>query len=288
MQWILHFSPGASVGLRTEIMIGYILVAAVVLSGVWIFFFPGWRRSWLLAKPFPAAWLAIVIRRIGFYRKLQPQEQKQLLDLIRLFIADKQFFGCGGLQINDEIRITIAAEACLLLLNRTTSIYPDLHSILVYPYAFIAAHDKPAADGVVTAGNQGLLGESWQNGKIILSWDDVEKGMADFHDGHNVVLHEFSHQLDSESGSANGLPLMRTSNIKQWAKVFSAGFAALNSAAARHQHSVMDYYGATNAAEFFAVATETFFEKPLQLQLKHPELYAELEKYFKVDPSQWL
>ncbi len=266
----------------------YVLFAIVVISGLLIFFYPRWRNSWLLAKPFPVAWLAIVTKKIVFYEKLQPQEQQQLLDLIRLFIADKQYFGCGGLQINDEIRLTIAAEACLLLLNRPTGVYPDLRYILVYPYGFRTAHDKLNEDGTLSSDAQNLSGESWQNGKVILSWDDAEHGLADFQDGHNVVLHEFSHQLDSENGSTNGVPPLHGSNsIKTWAKVFSTEFSALNNAAELHQHTVMNYYGATNAAEFFAVATETFFEKPAQLERLHPLLYSELAKYYRVDPRQW-
>lgn len=265
-----------------------VLLAIVVVSGLWLFVWPGWRRKRLLAKPFPAEWLAIIKRRIPFYEKLQPAEQRQLLDLVRLFIADKQYFGCDGLQITDEIRITIAAEACLLLLNRDTGIYPGLRYILVYPYAFRVTREGRNADGTVSSGSHGLLGESWDNGKVILSWDDVEQGLANRHDGHNVVLHEFSHQLDSENGSTNGLPPLRGSSIQTWARVFSAEFAALNEAVDNAQATVMDHYGATNAAEFFAVATETFFEKPVQLERLHPQLYQELSKYYRVDPRQWV
>jgi Mlc titration factor MtfA (ptsG expression regulator) len=264
-------------------------LAVLVFSGLWLFVWPGWRKKRLLAKPFPAAWLGTLKTKITFYEKLQPAEQQQLLDLIRLFIADKQYFGCDGLQITDEIRVTIAAEACLLLLNRETQVYPDLRYILVYPYAFRVTREEHNPDGTVSANGHGLLGESWHNGKVILSWDDVEKGVSDRQDGHNVVLHEFSHQLDSQNGSANGLPPLRGSHsIKTWATVFSAEFAALNEAVEGNHSTVMDYYGATNAAEFFAVATETFFEKPVQLERLHPLLYAELSKYYRVDPKQWV
>lgn len=267
----------------------YILfLAIVILSGLWIFAWPRWRKQWLLAKPFPAEWLRIIQRKIPFYAKLQPAEQQQLRDLVRQFIDDKQYFGCDGLRITDEIRVTIAAEACLLLLNRETRIYPGLRSILVYPYAFRVTREGRNPDGTVSHASHGLLGESWDNGKVILSWDDVEKGLMDPEDGHNVVLHEFSHQLDSENGSANGLPpLYGHNSIKTWARVFSSEFAALNAAVDNNQITVMNEYGATNPAEFFAVATETFFEKPVQLQQLHPLLYAELSKYYRVDPRQW-
>ncbi|MES2606987.1 MAG: zinc-dependent peptidase, partial [Pseudomonadota bacterium] len=155
-----------------------ILLAIVVLSGLWLFAWPRWRRKWLLAKPFPPAWHAIIQRRMPFYGKLQRAEQQQLRDLIRLFVADKKYFGCDGLQITDEIRVTIAAEACLLLLNRDTEVYAGLRYILVYPYAFQVPHQALNADGTVRAYSEGRLGESWENGKVILSWDDVEKGVS--------------------------------------------------------------------------------------------------------------
>lgn len=264
-----------------------VLLAVVVVSALLLFVYPDWRRRWLLALPFPADWLGIVKTRLPFYDKLQPNEQRQLLALIRLFLADKTFYGCGGLQINDDIRLTIAAEACLLLLNRPTDVYPALRAILVYPYGFRAAHDHINADGTFSNAPRALLGESWQQGKVILSWDDVVKGTANFHDGHNVVLHEFSHQLDSESGAANGAPLMPYSSLKLWASVLSREFDALNTAVEHHRSALMDYYGATNPAEFFAVATETFFEKPQQMVKLHPALFAQLSQYYKIDPRQW-
>lgn len=256
-------------------------------AAVLVFLYPGWRRRRLLAQAFPAQWLGILKRTLPFYARLQPEEQQQLLDLIRLFVTDKKFYGCDGLQITDEIRISIAAQACLLLLNRHSRIYPDLHFILVYPYAFRAGHEQHNPDGTITRGHRDLLGESWQNGKVILSWDDVEKGAADFRDGRNVVLHEFSHQLDNEDGSVNGAPVMRHSTLKTWAQVFTKEFEDLNAAAANQQQAVMDFYGASSPAEFFAVATETFFEKPLQLAQLHPRLYAELANYYQVDPRKW-
>jgi Mlc titration factor MtfA (ptsG expression regulator) len=268
-------------------MSAYYFLVFGTIAAVLVFLYPGWRRSILLARPFPVEWFDIVKRKLPFYARMQPDEQQQLLDLIRLFVADKTFYGCKGLQITDEIRITIAAQACLLLLNRHTRVFPDLHFILVYPYAFRAGHEQHNPDGTVIRGQRELLGESWQYGKVILSWDDVEAGVADFRDGHNVVLHEFSHQLDSEDGLVNGAPVMRHSKLKTWADVFSREFADLIAAADNQQLAVMDPYGASSPAEFFAVATETFFEKPAELAQMHPHLYAELGNYYKVDPRKW-
>ncbi len=267
----------------TEIFI-LLLIAAVILIGI---YFPGWRRRQILARPFPASWKKIVEQQMPFFTRLEENEQKQLQDNIKLFIAGKRFYGCLGLEITEEIKVTIAAQACLLLLNRHSSVYPRLKHILVYPHAFTNQQERVDRDGIVRNANTGRLGESWHYGKIILSWDDVEKGIRNFQDGHNVVLHEFSHQLDSESGSANGAPLLHTNTYASWAGVLSKEFEELNKDFAHHQKSVMDYYGATNPAEFFAVATGTFFEKPRQLEKKHPELFAVLKTYYAVDPEKW-
>lgn len=262
----------------------FLLVFLVVAISI---LYPGWRDKRILKGPFPPAWKKIVDRRLPFFQELGPSEQQQVLDLIRLFIARKQFHGCGGLQINDDIRVTIAAEACLLLLNRKTGIYPALKHILVYPDAFQTNREQHHFDGTVSAGPKGLLGESWSNGKVILSWNDVENGVGNFEDGHNVVLHEFSHQLDTESGSANGAPPLKRNSYQIWSKVLSTEFSSLIKAMDDQHKTVMDYYGATNPAEFFAVATETFFEKPKQMEKKHPELFEELKKYYCVDPRIW-
>ena len=130
-----------------------------------------------------------------------------------------------------------------------------------------------------------MLGESWSNGKVILSWDDVEKGIGDFTDGHNVVLHEFAHQLDAESGSTNGAPPLRRNSYKSWAAVFSENFEELTEDILRGHQTVMDRYGATNPAEFFAVATEVFFNRPLEVREHEPALYRELQRFYRQDPA---
>jgi len=260
------------------------LIFLVIFFG---FYYSSWREKRILNLPLPPQWLATIHKQLPFFEKLPSSEQQQLIDMIRLFIANKKFYGSGGLAMNDEIRVTVAAQACLLLLNRKTGIYPRLKHILVYPYAFRAGHDKRNHDGTVSDKSVGLLGESWHYGKIILSWDDIKKGISNFHDGHNVILHEFSHQLDSESGSANGAPVLHSNSYAAWATVLSKEFKNLNKDFSHHHKSVMDHYGATNPAEFFAVATETFFEKPRELNHEHPELFDVLRKYYAVDPSNW-
>ena len=221
------------------------------------------------------------------YDRLAHEQQSRLQDMVKFFIDRKTYYGCAGLHITDEMRVMIAAEACLLVLNRGGALYPKLKSILVYPSGFVADRDQPQGDGTVASGSHHLLGESWNNGRVILSWDDVTRGVADFSDGHNVVLHEFAHQLDAESGSTNGAPPLRRNSYRAWAAVFSENFEDLELRSFRGLETVLDEYGATNPAEFFAVATETFFEKPHQLYQKRPELYGELQRYYQLDPREW-
>tara|TARA_R110002124_G_scaffold657_2_gene3069 strand:+ start:4760 stop:5638 length:879 start_codon:yes stop_codon:yes gene_type:complete len=262
-------------------------ILIVLVAFVVYVYFTRWRERRLRSRPFPTAWLAILESSLPVYPALSQEEQARLCQLVKLFIAKKRFYGCGGVVITDEIRVTIAAQACLLLLNRGWSLYPKLTAILVYPTAFTVDREQHQADGTVVTGSHGLLGESWHNGRVILSWDDVEKGVGDFADGHNVVLHEFTHQLDAESGSMDGAPALRSNSYKSWAKVFDDNFEDLKFRYEHGQSTVIDEYGTTNPAEFFAVATETFFEMPHQLHKHRPELYEELSHFYQVDPRQW-
>ena len=251
--------------------------------------YPGWRLKRALARPMPAVQLDVLARNIPVYRSMAPDLRGQLHKLVQQFLFQKKFVGCEGLEIDDEIRVTIAGQACLLLLNRPTRVYPALHTVLVYPSAFLVPRQNVDAAGVVTETRQDLLGESWGDGRVVLSWDHVQRGAREGTGGHNVVLHEFAHQLDSESGSNNGAPYLGSqSSYRSWAAVLSRDFANLRADALVQQQSVLDHYGATSPAEFFAVATETFFEKPYQMADFHPELYAEFLKYYRVDPRDWM
>ena len=219
-----------------------------------------------------------------YYRLLSPDEQAQLRKLIRVFLAEKRFEGCGGLEITDEIRITIAAQACILLLNREEDCYAGLDSILVYPSTYLAPSQFVDEAGVVHEGDEGRLGEAWLRGAIILSWDEVRRDSRDFRDGRNVTFHEFAHQLDQQDGSFDGAPLLeQPSHYRSWARVLMKEYQALGQAADRGQKTLIDQYGATEPAEFFAVVTEAFFEMPEALNAKHPELYAELKKFYRQD-----
>lgn len=246
------------------------------------------RRQKLRAQPFPAAWRAILQRRVPYVRALPADLQLQLKRHIQVFVAEKAFIGCAGLTITDEIRVTIAAQACLLLLNRPQGYYPQLRQILVYPGGFVVPRAHTDDSGVAHHGQQALSGESWAQGQVILSWDDTLAGAAAPHDGQNVVIHEFAHQLDQETGSANGAPaLARREQYARWSQVLGAEFAQLQAHAALHQPTLFSHYGATDPAEFFAVISEVFFEQPQRLAAEHPALYRELSQLYRLDPMSW-
>jgi Mlc titration factor MtfA (ptsG expression regulator) len=244
------------------------------------------RRDALRRRPFPAEWRAFIEKNVPYVGCLPPEDREELLEYVQIFLAEKHFEGCGGLQITDEVRVTIAAQACVLLLHRQTEVYPQLVSILVYPTTYLAPGGRHTADGLIDDGPQARLGESRARDVVVLAWDSVLSGAADIHDGHNVVLHEFAHQLDQESGLGNGAPVLpRRSMYVAWARVLGHEFDQLVRDTELNHRTLIDQYGATNPAEFFAVVTETFFEKPRQLRSKHPELYLQLQQFYRQDPA---
>jgi len=246
------------------------------------------RRKKLKAAPFPAEWLEIVERNVALYRRLPEADRRELLGHIQVFLSEKPFEGCGGLAITDEIRVTVAAQACLLLLHRQTDYFPRLHSIIVYPTSFVAKTVKQEGPGMIAEGPEARLGEAWLRGPLVLSWDDVLADAAGNRTGSNVVLHEFAHELDDEDGEANGAPaLERGQSYADWARVLGAAYERLRRDAERGRESVLNDYGAESPAEFFAVATECFFEMPVDLRIQQPELYEKLEEFYRQDPTTW-
>lgn len=226
------------------------------------------------------------------YSRLSPADRRELEGLIQVFLAEKQFEGCGGQEITVEVRVLIAAQACLLLLHRDTECYPRLRSILVYPSSYVAKTWHVEGDGrTIVEGIQARGGESWPHGAVVLTWDGAIAGAMEPEKNRNVVLHEFAHQLDQEDGVADGAPLLggptfwqTLQRYRTWARVLSGEFQQLRRAAEDGQETVLDTYGARNPAEFFAVATECFFERPGRLQERHPALYAQLKEFYRQDP----
>jgi len=220
--------------------------------------------------------------------RLPPNDRAPLRRLIQIFLAEKRFEGAGGLEMTDEVRVTVAAQACILLLHLDEPDYPALRTILVYPTAYRARGTEHGAFGMVTEIDQVRLGEAWNAETVILSWDDVRRGAADPDDGHNVVLHEFAHQLDMEDHDANGAPALADHTMyAAWARILGEEFEQLQGAVDRHERTLMDAYGTQSPAEFFAVATETFFERPTALREEHPELYGQLRDFYRQDPAGW-
>jgi MtfA peptidase len=251
-----------------------------------VFGFKYKRREKIRSQPFPENWLEILEKNIAYYHQLNSDDQAELRGHIQIFLNEKEFEGFDGLEITDEIKVTIAAQACILLLHRETDYYPTLHTILVYPHPFYSQIKHRLEGGIIEEGEQGRLGESWYRGPVILAWDDVQLSAHDYNDGHNVVFHEFAHQLDSESGANEGTPLLpERSMYIAWARVLSEEYQELLDHLKHHHKSDIDAYGATNPSEFFAVVTEYFFEKPNQLKMRHPELYEQFKNFYKLDTA---
>ena len=208
---------------------------------------------------------------------------------MQVFLVEKRFEGCAGLELTDDIPVVIAAQACLLLLHRKTDYFPQLLTILVYPSTYLAQHNGPVEGPIWEEGTVARLGETGrQLGAMVLAWDAAKYGASDPADGKNVVLHEFAHQLDFENGATDGAPALATrAQQLSWREVMRTEFASLRAADETGIPTLLDTYGATNPAEFFAVATEAFFERPCALRARHPRLYAELQGYFKQDPTDF-
>ena len=225
------------------------------------------------------------------YGRLPEADRRELERHIQIFLAEKYFEGCAGLAVTDEMRVIIAGQACLLLLHRETNYYPGLRTILVYPSGYFAHSRSIGPGGLVTEGMDPRSGESWHTpgagGPVVLSWRDVKAGAVNERDGHNVVYHEFAHQLDGESGSVEGAPVLHErSQYTPWAQVLGREFHRLRDDLRSGQPTLLNAYGATSPAEFFAVATETFFERPLEMRARHPELYEQLRGYYRQDPAK--
>jgi Mlc titration factor MtfA (ptsG expression regulator) len=240
------------------------------------------KRERLKSRPFPQEWIEILRQHVAVYNRLPSQDQVELQQHIQVFLGEKHFEGAGGLDLTDEIRVTIAAQACLLLLHRDTDYYPDLTTIVVYPSGYTATEERPIGGGVWEEGPEDRLGHTAHGLRaLVLAWDAARHGALDPADGNNVVLHEFAHQLDFENKRADGTPALEThAEYLSWARVMSQEFRRLREG----DSYVLDYYGAQNPTEFFAVATEAFFEKPRALKRLHPDLYRALQKFFRQDP----
>lgn len=247
------------------------------------------RRRRLRAEPFPPKWARFLNRNIFLYKKLPPRLKKNLHGHMQVFLHEKRFEGCGGLRMTDEIRVTIAGYACILImsLDEKTACYPRLSSILVYPSAFITP-EVVDSNGTIREDDV-RLGESWETGAVVLAWDEIARSVRHPFRGNNLVYHEFAHQLDREDGFFDGIPdLEHRSDYLSWTRILGREFKRHKQRVSQGKNTWIDEYGALAPSEFFAVLTETFFEKPLPLKAKHPDLYNELKNYYKLDPESWV
>lgn len=247
------------------------------------------RRRRLAARALPGAWRRVLETRVPLYARVPAELRARLDGDINVFLDEKTFYGQNGLEVTDEMRLTVAAQACVLTLNQPNPHYPEFTSIILYPDTFVT--EQTRRDGFLeTHGESVRSGESWDRGPVILSWADAAEDTAHPDDGCNVVLHEFAHKLDEREGGMDGAPALAADQYASWKQVLTREFEALTALTEGPGHGrepLLDPYGATSPAEFFAVATETFFECPRELHEEHPELYVELARFYGLDPARW-
>lgn len=237
------------------------------------------RRAGLLEGPAPDGWAACLHRNVAYWRQLSDPERAQLMDIVRVLVAEKDWEGCGGLEMTDDIRVSVAGQAGLLLLGLQHDYYPNVHSILVYPQGY----KLPQSDGRPgEAQHVPVLGHAQMGGPVVLSWRSSLAGGRDAKDGRNLVFHEFAHKLDMLDGAIDGTPPLHRRQARRWYAVMTKEYAALQK---RRRRKVIDLYGTTNVAEFFAVVVEAFFEQPERVERFHPELFGVMRDVFGQDPA---
>jgi len=247
------------------------------------------RRRSLARESFPDSWRDWLQVHMPPYEQMPVALRERLHGLIRIFVHEKRFVGCNGLEVTDRMRVVIAGHACLLIVNRpgvpATHFYDELRSILVYPTPFVVRETHHDEDGVVSEEEDVLSGQAWDASRIILSWEDME---TDREIGYNVVLHEFAHYLDLEDETMDGAPgLGGAAEYEEWSRVFQEEFDRLEDDVDAGRETLLDPYAASEPAEFFAVATETFFEQSVELKQWHPGLYEQMQRYYRLDPASW-
>jgi Mlc titration factor MtfA (ptsG expression regulator) len=244
------------------------------------------RRRRLLSQPFPEAWMAFLQDNVTLYNRLSTAEQARLRDDLRIFLAEREWEGCGGLEMTDEIKVTVAALACLLLLGIEHDYFSRVQTILVYPGGYRVEQQEPIGENMTLEGEVDRAGEAHYRGPVVLSWDEVLHDARHPGAGRNLVIHEFAHQLDMLDGAIDGTPPLRDRRqVRRWHKVMSAEYRRLIDEAEEGRPTLLDEYGTENEAEFFAVATECFFNRPVALADEHPRLYTLLRDYFRQDPA---
>lgn len=246
----------------------------------------GWLRKYkrqrLVAKPLPADWEDILSINAIFLESLGSRQQARIRQSIQILVAEKNWEGCGGLSVTDEHRVTIAAQMARMTVHFEAEFFDAVLSILIYPSAYVAKSQTQLTGGFIVEGNSGRLGEAWHRGPVILSWNEVLENVRNHYPQRNVVIHEFAHQLDMRNGShADGFPTLESAeSARQWSRVMPAAFDALTHKCHLGIPTVLDCYGATNPAEFFAVASESYFEQPAELEDQWPDVFELLDDFY--------
>lgn len=238
---------------------------------------------------FPESWQNILNNSVPYYQFLPESLRDELRIHMPVILNEKIFEGCGGLVMSEEKKVLIAAYATILILGEPAGYYPSLQAILVYPDDYMAPVHEEDASGIMTEGMESRSGESWDMGSIVLSWSDIEQDIKNPFSGRNLVFHEFSHQLDDRYGITAGIDddgHVHTSDKGN--EVLAEHFLELRRAINGRQQTLLHPYGATNPAEFFAVATECFFENGHRLNQQHPKLYNSLKAFYNIDPVSYL
>lgn len=247
--------------------------------------FFGRREAPEEGEAFDPAWEPVLERNVVLYPRLPEAEKKRLCARLVEFLGTKSFEGCGGLELTEEMMVTVAGTASLLMMNRPGPLFPALYTVLLYPGVFRARHVEETDSGIVHESAPETLGESWESGSVILAWDAVRPGDRNHTPGQNIILHEFAHQLDLDDGAEDGAPKLDSREAQRtWTQVFHEAFEERKWMRRMGHRCVLDDYATTHPAEFFAVATEVFFERPARLERTFPRLYSELKRYFQFDP----
>ena len=269
--------------------IAFIFAAAALALIIWWTrkFLRERRRELLYATPLHSKWVELLNSNVPLSNKIPKHLLSRYHGHINFFLHDKDFVGRGGLEIDDQIRLTVAGNACLMVLNHDRFIFPGFKTIIVYPDTYQTTTTNHNG-GVVSHSMQHRAGESWHRGPVVLSWSDIQRGANNPEDAHNVVIHEFAHKLDEENQIMDGLPILKNqSHYKEWADVLSEEYESFLERVDRSRNDIIDSYGAVSAIEFFAVISESFFEKSKQMKRKLPALYEQLSRYYGLDTADW-